>query len=337
VTPGDAQDAFEMFLGIQTPDFCQETTSDGNCNENTTPGDAQDIFEHFLGILTLPPCCAEYTGSATALSWNPFKNDEDVYHKQRIFPLTAVGYPGEVVKVPIVLTSPAGVRSFSFEMNYPIDLLEFLGVKKTLLTHYFELLIGVEDIEGVVRIEGEGVEPIEEQSFGSLVVAVFRVKEGLEASLPIIVFNPDRDIFDAEPGEAMFVRSDFLDDEPRFIKLAQARNMPDGTFRVPIRVSSAFNIKSFGLKLQYSEEKMSFIGIKSRSLTKDFVALDGNEIKPGKVKIGGFGLSGIREKRRGILVDLIFSVHEKGGEIAIERLFDDLRKYTIRKAKIRIK
>jgi len=48
ITPGDAQLAFEIYLGRVAPNYCQAKTSDANCDTNITPQDAQWIFEHYL-------------------------------------------------------------------------------------------------------------------------------------------------------------------------------------------------------------------------------------------------------------------------------------------------
>ncbi|MFP4082231.1 MAG: cohesin domain-containing protein, partial [Candidatus Aminicenantes bacterium] len=341
VTPGDAQSAFEIFLGRLTPDFCQQSTSDADCNENTTPGDAQDIFEHFLGRITLPQCCADYTGSTALVALDPFRDEKtglpQLPQKRRLFPLNTIGESGEIVKIPVIMTRPQGVSSFSFEMNYPSDLLEFLGLERSSLTEKFDYIRGTEEVEGSIKIEGEGEIPIAYNTMGSLVVAVFRVREGLDASMPIMLFNLNRDLFGVKPGEGSFLRLKYYKDRPRFLSFGEAAAMPDGTIKVPVQVSSAFNIKSWGMDIEYSQDKMIFVGTQRTELTEDFTALEENEIELGKVRIGGFSLDEIQKKRSGALVELIFSVREEGAWIRMVDLYDDIQNYLIQRKKVYVK
>ncbi len=58
VSPGDAQCAFECYLGTaQSPCGCEECYADVNCDGSVTPGDAQLIFEHYLDPNTPLNCC----------------------------------------------------------------------------------------------------------------------------------------------------------------------------------------------------------------------------------------------------------------------------------------
>ena len=349
VTPGDAQSAFEIFLGIITPDFCQESSSDANCNEYTTPGDAQDIFEHFLGIGTLPQCCAEYTASSMLRFNEPIEpigdrnrdrereNDRFVLLERKLYPLHTMGYPGEIVRIPIIVFNPEGITSFAFEMNYPSELIEFLGMDRTRLTQHFEYIAGVEMSDGLIRVEGESEVPVKIRNIGSLAVLIFRVIEGPEASMPLLIFNLEGDLLNADTAEGNFHRLKLFSDEPRYINLGKAIHMHDGTVRVPVRVSTAFNVKSFGFKLEYAADKMTFIGVEKGSLTEDFVEVRGNEIEFGRVMIGAYSLSRIQEKRQDTLLELVFSIEEEGGEINVIKIFDDIENYIIQRGKIRVR
>jgi hypothetical protein len=337
VTPGDAQSAFEIFLGIITPDFCQESTSDANCNEFATPGDAQDIFEHFLGIRILPECCAEYTVSTMLRYFEPIDKREVVLPRERkLYPIHTMGYPGETVRIPVIITNPEGLTSFSFEMNYPRELLEFIGLNRSHLTQNFEHIIGIQISEGLLRVEGMSEEPVRMRKIGSLVVLEFRVLEGPETSLPLIIFNCEGDLFHAEISEGNFHRLNLLSAEPRYLDLGRAVWMPDGTIRIPVRVSNPFGVKSFGLKLEYAADKLTFIRVEKRKLTRDFHVVNGNEREFGKVMIGGYSLSGIQEKREDSLAELVFSVEEEGGEVKVVTTFDDIQNFIIRKGKTKV-
>jgi hypothetical protein len=94
-------------------------------------------------------------------------------------------------------------------------------------------------------------------------------------------------------------------------------------------VTDAFDMKAFGLELRYSADKMTFLGVGPTELTRDFVAVDGNEVASGVVKIGGYSMSGIQDMSSGVLVELVFQVSESGGDIEITRILDDLKDYLI--------
>jgi hypothetical protein len=183
---------------------------------------------------------------------------------------------------------------------------------------------GIEEAEGLIRVEGKSGKPISYNKYGSLAVVVFKAKERINGRLPITVLNADKDLYNVEIGEGTFLISDYFKEEPRLLSLGKAIIVRDGTLRIPIEVSNAFNMKSFGLELTYSADKMLFLGITRGSLAKDFLEVEGNEFESGKVRVGGYGMSAIQEMGPGVLVELIFYVREMGGEIEINKLVDDL-------------
>ncbi|MGD9347887.1 MAG: hypothetical protein PVH84_18635, partial [Candidatus Aminicenantes bacterium] len=347
ITPGDAQMAFEIFLGRITPDICQEMTSDANCSDVTTPGDSQQIFEHFLGRRVLPPCCAD---AASLFKTTPRNFDRPGLEEERdrrrrtddmpsgglLYPLAVVGLSDEIVSVPVILTNPFGVRSFGFDLAYPSGLLEYLGVRHSTLTADFDYVRGMAMAEGLVSVEGASEVSIRSREAGSLAVLVFKVRRGANMSLPIAVLNAYGDLSYAIPMDASFTRLD----EPwvisRFLNLGKSRTMSDGTVRVPVRVNTAFLMKAFGLVLEYSTENLSFVCVERGVLTEDFVLLDGSEVKPGRLKVGGFGMSEIMETEPGVLFYLVFNAHGGGGDVEIMRLTDDLLQYVIQTAKAKV-
>jgi hypothetical protein len=346
VTPGDAQMAFEIFLGRITPDMCQEMTSDANCSSVTTPGDSQQIFEHFLGRRVLPTCCAEAAPLFTAMPRYLERSDleeeeersrrEDSPSSHLLYPLKIMGLSEEIISVPVILTNPAGIRSFGFELSYPSGLLEYLGTKQSTLTADFSYVEGIELAEGLIRVEGEGEMPIQSNDTGSLAILLFKVNKGADISLPITILSAYGDILHAKLIDGSITR---LDNEwvlSRFLNLGKARQMSDGTVRVPLKVNTGFLLKAFGLVIQYSAENLTFVGIERGKLTKDFVSLDGAEVKPGKLKVGGFAMSEILELEPGTLFYLVFSKHGAGGEVEILRLVDDLHHYVIQNGQTKI-
>ena len=341
LTPGDAQSTLEIYLGKRAPEFCQKTTSDSNGDESTTPGDAQDIFECYLGKKELPECHDdESTGTSSAASFAPLRKTRDKKRprpiRPKLYPLNTIGYSGKIANVPIILTNPEGVSSFSFEINYLPELLEYVGIKRSQLTDDFDYLRGIEEIKGLVKVEGESKLPIEYSKYASLAVLAFRVKEGVNGSLPIIVFNPGRDLFNVEIDDGTFFGLEYFDEHERFLSLGKARIRPDMTLRIPVKVSSAFDIKSFGLEIKYPTEKMLFLGINRGELTENFTAVEGNESEPGIVRIGGYSMSGIQDRKPGILVEMVFLVKGVGGKVEIVKLVDDIQDFMIQNGRIRL-
>jgi hypothetical protein len=339
LTPGDAQKAFEIYLGRLTPTLNQLTTSDANCscpcnslehtdqNNCTTPGDAQWIFEHYLGRKVLPLCCADYQCGVSSVMIQreisvPFYEDREVYA------LPTIGNSGERVMMPVMVSNPGGVRYFSLEMFYPQDLLEYEGLLASPLTQGFEYVRGEEEAPGVVKIEGQGEEGIRGRESGSLCVAVFHAREGISGSGPVVLYNLVGDIFRADAESIVFVRAKPLREEENMVTLGKGI-VRGGLLMVPVKVTDAFGVKAFGLEVKYSVDKMTFVGVNHTDLTDDFAAVDGNDIERGVIRIGGYSVSGIQDRGDGILVELVFQVREPGGEVKIIKAFDDLKEFSI--------
>jgi len=339
LTPGDAQSAFEIYLGRLTPTLNQLTISDANCscpcnsmehtvqNNCTTPGDAQWIFEHYLGRRTLPLCCANYqcgTGSVMIQSQVDIPFDG----KREVYVLPAIGNSGERMMVPVMVNNLDGIQYFSLEMVYPQDLLEYEGLLASPLTQRFEYVKGGEEVPGVVKIEGQGEEGIAGKDSGSLCVAVFHAREGISGSAPVVLNSLSGDMCRVDAESMVFVRMEPLRDEENSLSLGKGVER-GGPWIVPVKVSTAFGVKAFGLELNYSADKMTFVGVKRTDLTEDFVAVDGNDIERGVVRIGGYSMSGIQDTGSDILVELVFQVSEPGGEVKIIRAYDDLKRFNI--------
>jgi hypothetical protein len=339
LTPGDAQKAFEIYLGRLTPTLNQLTISDANCscpcnsmehtaqNNCTTPGDAQWIFEHYLGKKVLPLCCANYQcGTSSVMIQRevsiPFDGNREVYA------LPAIGNSGERLIIPIMANNPEGLRDFSLEMIYPQDLLEYKGLLASPLTQRFEYVRGEEEVPGVVRIQGLGEEGITARESGSLCVAVFHAREGISGSAPVVLNSLSGDMCRVDAESMVFVQTKLLRDEESSVSLGKGREQK-GMLVVPVRISNAFGMKAFGFEVNFSPHKMAFVGVNRTDLTEDFVAVDGNDIERGLVRIGGYSMNGIQDTGGGILVELVFHVREPGGEVKIIRAFDDLKRFNI--------
>jgi len=229
--------------------------------------------------------------------------------------------------IPVMVDYAEGIREFSLEMVYPHELLEFVGVLSSPLTHGFEYVHGELEVPGIVRLEGRGEAGIETRGPGSLCVAVFQVREGTYGEASVELYNLDQDIFDAHAGRGRF-QVQHPSREPGILILGRARER-EGRLIVPVRVSDASDLKAFGLEIKYSADKLTFVGVEQTVLTRGFVSLDGNEVEAGIARVGGFGLSGIQDESQGVLVRLVFEMKEPGGEVEIGKATDDLAGFTI--------
>lgn len=339
VTPGDAQTAFEIFLGKITPSVLQLTTADANSgcpcdgiehiatNNCITPGDAQWIFEHFLLKRILPICSADYTCPETA-SMSFHVPDFEVDARQVVYALPSMGEPGELVRIPVLANSPDGIEAFRMDMLYPQELLEYRGILPSPLTADFEVVRGEEDVPGVVRVEGFGPEsPIRSDAAGSLCVAVFQVKDGMTGSAPLELYNLNDDLFEAEAVSGMFTSVPPYEGEGS-VALGKPGER-DGKLIVPVRVTGAVGLKAFGLELSVPGERLNFIGLERTKLTEDFIVVDGFQDVDGTVKVGGFAASPNQGRSDGVLIRLVFAINERGAEVAIVDVLDDLADFVI--------
>ncbi len=336
VTPGDAQKAFDIYLGRLTPTANQLTISDANCscpcnslehsaqNNCTTPGDAQWIFEHYLGRRTLPLCCANYQCQTTAVQLRREPGFSFIENRE-VFALPAIAYSGEKVMIPVMVDNPDQIRFFTLEMFYPQDLLEFEGLLPSPLTKGFDFVNGAENYPGVISIEGQGQRGITCNDPGSLCVAVFRARKEASGNAPIVLNSLSGEIRSSDADARVFVRPKPAQDQGISVSLGRGTEQGD-TLVVPVHVTDAIGLKAFGLEISYTPDKMTFVGVQRTNLTENFVAVDGNDVGEGLLRIGGYAMNGIQDFDNGALVDLIFQVNEPGGEIEITDTCDDLKK-----------
>jgi hypothetical protein len=248
--------------------------------------------------------------------------------KRVVYPLPTIAGPRERVMIPVMINYPEGIRNFGLEMDYPQDLLEYAGTLAAPLTQGLIHVRGEVETPGAVRIEGIGDVGITTQDPGSLTVVVFQVREGAVGSAHIVLANFFGDILEAEAGSSTFICGEDLAGNERGVTLRHGRKS-GGLLVVPVEVTDAFNMKAFGLEVKYSTDKMTFLGVEPAELTRDFVAVAGNEVANGVVRVGGYGMSGIQERPGGVLVELIFQLSESGGEVEIIRVDDDLKDFLI--------
>jgi hypothetical protein len=214
-------------------------------------------------------------------------------------------------------------------MNYPTEILEYLGVTKSPMTDDFDYVTGTPGVDGMVRIEGMSQIPVNEKQVGALAVAVFLVKEGQRESLPIYIYNPSHDIYDADTASGVFTRLENLVQNPGSVFLGEAVIGLDGTVKIPLEISEKFNIKSFGMEIRYSTPDLEFVAIERAKTGSEFSSIQAYEVSEGVVRIGGYGRNETQEFGPGRLLELLFFKTGIGGEIEIIQLYDDIQDFFI--------
>lgn len=336
VTPGDAQIAFEIFLGQVTPSRLQLTTADANsgcpcdgleheaANNCITPGDAQWIFEHYLVQRTLPGCSADYTcPGSSAAEVSLLAHGPPHAKKISIYPLSNTGKAGELVIIPIMVSNTEGIRKFGFDLIFPQETLDYIGTLASPLTQGFEEINGEEMFPGIIRIQGADPQGITARIQGSLCVVVFQVKDNVWGTSSLELGNLNDDLYAARTKSGIF-RVKIGDIDKGSIHLGQAFER-SGRLIVPVEVFDLSEVKAFSLEFAYPEEKLDFLGIKQTRLSQDYISVAGNEIGEGLIRVGGYGSTGLQDRASGEFLRLVFKVKESGAEIELLKAEDDLK------------
>jgi hypothetical protein len=350
ITPGDAQRAFEIYLGLLIPDDCQKTTSDANCSGATTPGDAQWIFEHYLGLRTLPTCCAESMDAQIeesfrtkiqsisiipSLDHSQFPAQNPTQNPWRLSVIDTIGGPGERVLVPIISDRLDELDSFGFDVVFPADLMDYAGFIPGPYSGHLEI-DSQEIAAGLIQIHGKS-RPKEESTSdtppglserpeqGSLVLLAFDVKESAGKSGAVTLFNLRDGLFGSGVENGVFTHRGFRKTSQVSVLPGTARTLPDGTFSVPVLAGGTTGLKAFGFEVVFDPAKMQFIGVNSTPATARFIQIGANEIAPGLVRVGGYSASPILSDNHPRLVELIFlPVAGQASDIRIFQTTDDL-------------
>ncbi len=211
ITPADAQDAFEMFLGIiSSTTETQKENADVNCDgtaiePNITPGDAQAIFVKFLGISELPgdcSCRSRADASSSAFSKNnqsqiaPSENQPGMHNINLSIDDIDARFKREIT-VPVRINNPLNVKSFGFDLAFDSGTFEFAGIETGSLFNNFTKVDANEISEGVVRIGGFSSEPILTSSPSVLVRLKFRVSGRVKEPSSLSITNTVDDIKNA--------------------------------------------------------------------------------------------------------------------------------------------
>jgi len=197
ITPADAQAAFDIFLGkISNPTESELENADVNCDgtktaPNVTPADAQAIFEKFLGKSDLPCSCSVASRASTlsgrikqASNINLIINDIEPSQ-------------GQEIVVPIIVDDAFNIKSFGFDLIFPSEALEFVGVERGKSTEDFDKLEANMIAEGVVRAGGYKNIPSSEHQPRVLINLVFRVIGSTNKPISLAIVNTVDDIRNA--------------------------------------------------------------------------------------------------------------------------------------------
>jgi parallel beta-helix repeat protein len=204
ISPLDSQAVFDIFLGrIKNPTVCQkengDVTGDGNRYEpNLSPADAQAIFVKYLGIKSLPCNCS--------FSIRPLLTVTPLYQAQTpdlekpaqeihlgLDELRRVS--DTEVHLPVMINDPHDIDAFGFDLVYPAEFLEFVGVAKTDLVKDFYQVEGNVTAEGILRVGGYSVDRITSESGGELVILIFKLtRKGVNGSHEIYISETFDDV-----------------------------------------------------------------------------------------------------------------------------------------------
>lgn len=180
VTPGDAQRAFDIFLGrITNPTLCELENGDVNCDgtqgaPNVTPGDAQSIFNRFLGVNSLPADCSSDARAATSASVSMLRKSKENSRLILDAPRTV---SDDEIEIPIIIDNLSELEAFGFDLIFPSANLEFVAIEETEFTEKLDKIDSNLVGEGKLRVGGYSRVPIELPA-QALIVLVFRVIDG---------------------------------------------------------------------------------------------------------------------------------------------------------------
>ena len=102
---------------------------------------------------------------------------------------------------------------------------------------------------------------------------------------------------------------------------------PGDVVKVLIKVDNPEGISAFGLELRFPSDLLEYVATSKTSVTKDWIALDGNEARPGIITLGGFHPDAISISSTTTIAEVSFLVKKEAdgkGSLNIENLTDDL-------------
>jgi len=189
ITPGDAQLAFDIYLGrISNPTWCQLENADVNCSgtklsPKVTPADAQMIFYRYIRRGTFSSTCSGNSRAAAVSTLTAGFKNADLTIDNMAFT------PGLDILIPIIIECPSEVTAFGFDFAFPSNVLTFVRLESTELTKGYAQLdanvIPYQPIDQeqahaepaetlVLRVGGYKTNPDQSPSSGVLVTLIFR-------------------------------------------------------------------------------------------------------------------------------------------------------------------
>jgi len=211
ITPADAQAAFNIFLGkIPDPTWCEKENADVNLSgtkldPKVTPADAQLIFKKYLKKDVVSTDCSGYSrGSTAAVETSAFSGPR--------LTLNQIAFErGQEIAVPVIVEGSSDITAFGFDLSFPPESLEFIGLERTEITSGFShleanVLVGkipdaeallAEDADSdfdqtdqdvlsyaVLRVGGYKLDSTMQPVSGVLVTLIFRVTGEVEEEMP---------------------------------------------------------------------------------------------------------------------------------------------------------
>jgi PKD repeat protein len=176
ITPADAQEAFDIFLGkIANPTSCELENADVNCDgtkvePKVTPGDAQIIFNKYLMKDELPSDCSGRLRSTALLSQKTGPSAFNLIIVENNIK------PGDSFEeVDIIADSLGDIGSFGFDLIFPSEGLTFIGLERTEISRDF-IQVGAHLMaSNLLRVGGYAAKKTSKPSAGSLVTLIFKI------------------------------------------------------------------------------------------------------------------------------------------------------------------
>jgi PKD repeat protein len=215
ITPADAQFAFDIYLGkIGNPTWCELENADVKCDgtklsPKVTPSDAQWIFNKYLkkGVMNSNCSGNSRTGTLSTQS-SGFTNVVMTLNN-------ATFTPGQDILIPVIIESSSEIKSFGFDLAFPSDVLQYVGLESTELTKDYDQLdanvisyeaANQEGAGQILRVGGFKTNSTQNPSSGVLVTLIFRVTGEVKDPSSISVIAAYDDIQNASLRNGMISR-----------------------------------------------------------------------------------------------------------------------------------
>ncbi len=86
--------------------------------------------------------------------------------------------------------------------------------------------------------------------------------------------------------------------------------------KVALNVDRPGGLSAFGGRLFYPKDKLEYVGVLRTGLTAAWASLDGREIAPGVITLGGFNVEALKSAEAGVVLEVLFAA--KGEPVASE-------------------